>query len=98
MDYVELAASLRYYATHVPNLSASFYAHLWQAADAIEELSKPRWISVKERLPQEHEMVLAYCADDNFYYISRMHKSFEDYEVTHWLPLTTPSKEDAGAV
>lgn len=25
-----------------------------QAADAIEELSKPRWISVEERLPEEN--------------------------------------------
>ena len=60
----------------------------------IPAVQLPRWISVKERLPQEHEMVLAYCAEDDFYYISRMHKSFEDYEVTHWMPLHTPPKED----
>ena len=65
--------------------------HAIPAADVQET---PRWISVKERLPQEHKMVLAYCADDDFYYISRMHKSFEDYEVTHWMPLPTPPKED----
>lgn len=29
-----------------------------QAADSIEELSKPRWIPVAERLPEEEESVL----------------------------------------
>lgn len=31
---------------------------LAEAADAIEELSKPRWVSVKERLPDAYEDVL----------------------------------------
>lgn len=31
-----------------------------QAADAIEELSKPRWIPVTERLPEEWKPVLCY--------------------------------------
>ena len=81
---------------------------LWyQAADAIEELtainerqlleiavlSKPRWIPVTERLPEKDQTVLAYCAEDNFCYISRMHQSFEDYDVTHWIPLPHMPKD-----
>ena len=31
-----------------------------EAADAIEELSKPRWIPVTERLPEEYKDVLCY--------------------------------------
>lgn len=74
-----------------------------RAADAIEELqgkakvlekiadkwcdAVPKWIHVTERLPEKDQTVLAYCAEDNFCYISRMHQSFEDYDVTHWIPL-----------
>ena len=82
---------------------------LAEAADAIEELSKlnaeitkrelklrmskPRWIPVTERLPEKDQTVLAYCAEDNFCYISRMHQSFEDYDVTHWIPLPKMPKD-----
>lgn len=60
---------------------------------ALAVANKPHWIPVTERLPEEHQPVLAYCADDDFYYISRMRKSFEDYDVTHWMPLPQPQKE-----
>lgn len=38
---------------------------LVQAADAIEELSKPRWIPVTERLPEAYQSVIVavYCTD-----------------------------------
>lgn len=38
-----------------------------QAADAIEELSKPRWIPVTERLPEEAYACLAIVWDNNPY-------------------------------
>ena len=33
---------------------------LAEAADAIEELSKPRWIPVTERLPEKNQIVVAH--------------------------------------
>ena len=35
------------------------YGSLWEAADAIEELCKPKWIPVTERLPEDRQRVLA---------------------------------------
>lgn len=37
-----------------------YFARDMEAADAIEELSKPRWIPVTERLPEEYKDVLCY--------------------------------------
>ena len=54
---------------------------------------EPKWIPVTERLPEKDQTVLAYCAEDNFCYISRMHQSFEDYDVTHWIPLPHMPKD-----
>ena len=58
-----------------------------------EEHAKHLWIPVTERLPDKDQTVLAYCAEDNFCYISRMHQSFEDYDVTHWIPLPKMPKD-----
>ena len=72
-----------------------------EAADAIESLTAPRWISVKERLPDEtinpnttdYEYVL--CAttfgDVRAYQFGRGHflhgfRTVDEY-VTHWRPL-----------
>ncbi len=38
---------------------------LRQAADAIDKLSKPRWISVEERLPPSDELVIVAIHDDS---------------------------------
>ena len=38
-----------------------------EAADAIEELSKPRWIPVTERLPEPYTEVLAFVNDGSKY-------------------------------
>ena len=48
-----------------------------QAADAIEELSKPKWIPVTERLPEDGEFVLV-CNDDGHMLIAK-HET-ETYE------------------
>ena len=67
----------------------------------------PRWISVKERLPEHRQHVYA-CAKDKFRFegIYIDPTGFERYEigegwvnenrnVTNWMPLPEPTKEDA---
>lgn len=88
----------------------------WQAADAIEELSKPKWIPVTERLPVGGDDSGAVCEnvclmmDDGtvscgwmngitkkVYYLNAR----DDFvikapitQVTHWMPLPQPPKEE----
>ena len=77
-----------------------------QAADAIEELSKPRWIPVTERLPKEGEFVLVYGDlypnkhDGGVIAVSkRMDWNYwqgfgRERDITHWMPLPPPPKEE----
>lgn len=77
-----------------------------QAANAIEELNKPRWIPVRERLPSAEKEV--YVTDGE--YIARAILLDEVFpgdkpcwsysglgEITHWceqIPLPEPQKEE----
>ena len=73
------------------------------AVAALREQEQRRWIPVTERLPVDGVPVLIYCWHDetveeswlqdgswggrfNFHYMS---------EVSHWMPLPEPPKEDA---
>ena len=61
-DYDELVKRLRTMADWVGisflDDSENVRTNLSEAADAIEELSKPRWIPVTERLPEDEQEVL----------------------------------------
>lgn len=80
-------------------------ANAQKAADAIEELSKPRWIPVTERLPLRGDRVICFgdnginivdfvcgdkwCALPWFYLDGE-----QETGVTHWQPLPEPPKEE----
>lgn len=53
---------------HIKN---AFAETMKQAADAIEELSKPRWIPVAERLPKEADGMVFVLMPDVFPYNSK---------------------------
>lgn len=79
---------------------------IMQAADAIEELSKPRWISVTERLPEKMQYVLVRYQNNDMAVASwfggdehiRFWRAMTDEgwcadcdtEPTHWMPLPQP--------
>ena len=79
-----------------------------EAADAIEKLSKPRWISVKERLPEPkfaREWYLVHLESGciktlAFEKSGTPNNLFKDgwhetaSRITHWMPLPTPPKEE----
>lgn len=76
-----------------------------QAADAIEELSKPKWVPVTEALPEQGKRYLVIRFDkvtktpfvDILWYDAyglwwnRLYKG--NYNVTHWMPLPEQPKE-----
>lgn len=73
------------------------------AINAINALSKPRWIPVTERLPEDRVEVLvssgmfAPLIEVAFYdglFYSAWDGETEIAAVTHWMPLPQPSKEE----
>ena len=89
-----------------PGIKNSFAKMCHNAADAIEELSKPKWIPVTERLPDAGERVLCYCRA-NIYEVMKMRtdgawvhndkvydSAYMSGFVTHWMPLPEPPKEE----
>ena len=74
---------------------------LTQAADAIEELSKPKWIPAAEQIPGEYTTILFISGGGQVHvgYYDSEHKSYCDmtgfrYTCTHWMPLPEPPKEE----
>ena len=67
------------------------------AADAIEELSKPKWISVEDRCPEKYGDYLVFDDCRNLYvneWHCLLHKwQYDDGRITHWTQLPEPPKE-----
>ena len=79
---------------------------LLNVADTIEalEAARPKWISVKEKLPENDYNYLVFTSDRNDAVIATYYGDGEwlEYDstnliplVTHWMPLPKPPKEDA---
>ena len=78
------------------------------AVSALREQEKRRWIPVEERLPQNYISVLvytptaeplpmvheAYIGDDGEWHSSVVY-GVNNEDVTHWMPMPEPPKEDA---
>lgn len=75
----------------------SVYGICTALADAPTIMPKPRWISVKDRLPEEHERILTYDkysdVKENRLLMSKPCVSWsQGFHVTHWMPLPEPPK------
>ena len=81
--YEELVKRLRHNAINADSgneIGEAFYADIMQAADAIEELSKPRWIPVSERLPDVPGTYLVFVKEPKKYTESRIRGEVEEWE------------------
>ena len=81
---------------------------LSMAVAALREQEERRWIPVEERLPQNYISVLvytptaeplpmvheAYIGDDGEWHSSVVY-GVNNEDVTHWMPMPEPPKEDA---
>ena len=65
------------------------------AVAALREQEERRWIPVTERLPDIGIEVLVYSEDDGICVDYYGGDSFGYYDVTHWMPLPEPPKEDS---
>ena len=56
-----------------------------KANDAIEELSKPKWIPVTERLPKDREMVIGFTPCDGFMFVGyHVTSIYHDSDFSYW--------------
>lgn len=67
------------------------------AIAALREQEQSKWISVKERLPEESGPVLAYETSLGviaaYYHADMISSAWQS--ITHWMPLPEPPKEGA---
>ena len=112
MMYDELVKDLRYLAkvySICENENTKEYKLAVEAADAIEELCKPKWIPVTERLPSIGEEVIVFAdrTTIRIWSLERYYPTIADVfweredgyhedasEVTHWMPLPEPPESE----
>ncbi len=69
----------------------------------IKEADDGKWISVEDRLPDEHKSVIVYVTRFNYYsdYVDMSFRQDGEWKsntgywkaITHWMPLPPPPKE-----
>lgn len=110
-EYIEREAAIKIVNTPNYNKHDMLFAlktiPAASAADAIAELSKPKWISVEERLPEEGKNVLVCICADGKYDITRGwydkkqgfccwdDAAMESADFTkYWMQMPEPPKEE----
>lgn len=102
--YEELIGKLKRWPRVCVQYDNSVDELLDKAADAIEELSKPKWIPVTELLPKPGEESLVLVSksgmevalyEEGFYGEAEWFTTLGKLEgVTHWMPLPEPPEEE----
>jgi hypothetical protein len=107
--YEELVKRLRNISNSDSNIKSNYIGlTMIQAADAIEELSKPKWIPVTERWPEERMAVIVYAPYMKNEFMAywtgsrwmvwaagEYEREMPEYhQITHWMPLPEPPKEE----
>lgn len=80
------------------------YAYIQQLEDHIRDLAKmvPRWISVKERLPEKGALIVALCrydfAPDKYYLLQERYDArsnfWRDGSAQYWTQLPEPPEDE----
>ncbi len=103
-DIIQLDVDGEYYCTHVAAMTkeglhekSDIAAELGHRDKLIDDLSKSKWISVEDRLPELHDEILVYSEDNGVELGSLQSYGFESSftepdDITHWQPLPADPK------
>ena len=104
--YDELVKRLRMRANLFKQINQMENCIMDEAADAIEKLSKPKWIPVTKQMPPEGKYVLVYGKElhpnpqasqievSKVYDLNYWSGIGRTGKITHWMPLPEPPKEE----
>ena len=91
--YDELHALVSDCGFNPPNdISDALRAAYLAGADYALDIYRPRWISVEDELPMEHEWILGFSLKRSYIDIYNFDSNglFEAHDITHWMHLSPP--------